>query len=415
MIIVDIIRPGSINAIIGPVGTLKRILNNQDYFNTRGYHVTVFTKESIQIGPILQPPTTLTEAAAKKHVLQKLRSKLGSFLRMKAKGNIYMAKFFLNKEAKKAETLVDYYLSLDRSPDIVQFHSEAECYYYLKNRKEVSAKVVMFLHSDGKPFEMELQYYPCLKNSNYLRTLQKEFDWTIGHVDRIVFIAQKGQNNFLQLYPQIPFAKTSLILNGINDFSDEQKIEYNRIKQNYLNSDFKYRLCCSGTINTRKGHRIIIEALHLLPPQIQKEIHVDFMGEGPERIELEKLVENYGLSDHIKFYGQVPNENIYKYLAKNNIYILMSKNEGLPISIIEAMRAGLPIISTQIAGIPELVEEGYNGCLVNPSVDELLGVLNNISGVNWEMMGYNSRIRFEKEFTFERMKKEICDMYDLVN
>lgn len=408
---VDIIRPGSINAIIGPVSTLKRMLKNQEYFNSRGYQVTVFTNESIKIGPILVPPPAVHSTVTWK---SKLRKEIGSIVRMNARKYRWLSIYMFNKGIRRAQEVVDYYLSLDRHPDIIQFHSDAECYYYLKKRKSYTAKTVMFLHSDGIPFEMDLQYYPKLRNTTYLKRLKEEFDWTISQTDRLVFIAKVGQVNFLKLYSNRSLNDTSVIINGIDDLTDNLRHDVNLIKEKSTQSPFKYRLCCTGTINTRKGHRIIIEALHRLKEDLLSQIHVDFIGDGGERPVLETLVKEYGLEKHISFLGMIPNVEVYRYLAQNNIYILMSKNEGLPISIIEAMRAGLPIISTIVSGIPELVDVGYNGFLLNPDVDELVSFLNKLSEYDWMKIGNNSRCRYEKEFTFERMKREFCDMYDLL-
>ena len=410
---VDILRPGSINAIIGPVGTLKRMLKNQDYFHSRGYDVTVFTNESLDIGPIKNPPAAKTQMNTSS-LKSRIRRKVGSMLRMRAKKSVLLSKWFLGKDFKRTEKLVDYYLSLGRTPDIIEFHSDLECFLYLKKRKENKANTVMFLHSDGIPFKMTLQYYPKLEGTAYLRQMIDDFAWTVEHTDRIVFIAKTGQTNFLQLYPQRSLADTSVIINGIDDLTDHQKNEVNAIKMEKANSTFKYRLCCTGTINTRKGHRIIIEALHRLPSALLEQVHVDFMGDGGERPVLESLVKNYGLDDHVTFYGMIPNVEIYKYLAQNNIYILMSKNEGLPISIIEAMRAGLPIISTNVSGIPELINPEFNGFLLNPDVEELTKLLSDLPKYDWKTMGENSRRRFENEFTFERMEREFCDMFDLI-
>ncbi len=408
---VDIIRPGSINSIIGPVGTLKRILKNEDYFHSRGYDVTVFSQESIQVGPFKTPPTPLT-SSQKTGVVSSFRRKVSSFLRMKAKTNRILAEWFINRSRKECEELVDYYLSLNRNPDVVEFHSDWECYYYLKKRRDKNAKTVMFLHSDGIPFKMELQYYPVLQGSSFIAKLKDELDFTVKNVDRIVFIARVGQKNFLERYPERTKEDTSVIINGIDDLTDAQKDEVSVIKAKAETSEFTYRLCCSGTINTRKGHRIIIEALHKLPKDILIKTHVDFMGDGGERPVLESLVAKYGLENNVTFYGAVPNTEIYKYLAKNNIYILMSKNEGLPISIIEAMRAGLPIISTNVSGIPELIKTGHNGFLIEPSEDELVSLLEDLPKYDWGTMGENSLKRFENEFTFTRMENEFCDMFD---
>lgn len=405
---VDIVLSGSINAIIGPVGTLKRILKNQEYFNSRGYEVTVFTSDSINIGPIKEPPAPV---AANTITQNKLRRKLSSFLREKAKKHLMIAKWYLEREREEIEQLVDYYVSLNRNPDIIQFHSSLECMFYLQKRNNVTAKTIMFWHSDGIPLKMTLEYYPCLEGTNYLKKWMADINETVSNTDRVCFIAKIGQENFLSYYPNRSKNDTCVIINGIDDLSSEQKEEVKAIRVSN-NKTFKYRLCCTGTINFRKGQRIIIEALNHLPEDILKQIHLDLIGDGGERPVLEELVREYGLDEHVHFYGLIPNMDVYKYLAPNNIYILMSKNEGLPISIIEAMRVGLPAISTRVSGIPELIKENYNGVLLEPDKNELRNLLKNITDYDWEEMGNNSRIRFEKEFTFDRMMKEFCDLYD---
>lgn len=405
---VDIIRPCSINAIVGPIGTLKRILKNKDYFEKRGYDVSLYVNESV----ILKRPVVITDAnkPLKTSVKPSFKGRIYSRLSLMGKNVYPLACWLMNNYYKVTERLNNYYISQGRTPDIVEFHSEMDCYYYLKSRKEHTAKTVVFLHSDGIPFAMNLVYYPCLKNSSYYQKTWKKIEWTFEHVDKVVFIAQKGQDNFLKLFPNFPREKTFVMLNGIDDLTTEQKQEVEEIRK--IKYDFKYRLCCTGTINTRKGHLYIIEALNRIHKDKLTNIHVDFFGEGPQRVVLEDLVKQYGLENHIKFYGSVPNVEVYRHLAANNIYILMSQNEGLPISIIEAMRAGLPVISTKIAGIPEIVKEGYNGLLLNPSTDELIPLLEHLDDYNWKDMGMKSRERFHNELTFDRMKKQFCDMFD---
>lgn len=405
---VDIIRPCSINAIIGPIGTLKRILKNREYFTERGYDVSLFTDESIALNRPVQ--ITDVKGSQRKNNKPSFKGRVYRKLSMWGKHIYPIACFLMENERRVTRRLTDYYIKQRRQPDIVEFHSDAECYQYLKNRKEKTAKTVLFLHSDGIPFAMYLVYYPCLKNSRYYKREWEKIEWTMANVDEIVFIAQKGQDNFLKLFPNIDPAKTFVMLNGIDDLTEEQKKEVAEIRNKEYN--FKYRLCCTGTINTRKGHLYIIEALHQISKDKLAEIHVDFLGDGPQREELEELVRQYGLENHVKFHGSVPNVEVYRHLAEQNVYILMSQNEGLPISIIEAMRAGLPVISTRVAGIPEIVKDGYNGILLNPSTEELISIFVSLDSYDWNEMGNNSRIRFENELTFDRMRKDFCDMFD---
>lgn len=408
---VDIIRPCGINAIIGPIGTLKRILKNREYFKKRGYNPSLIVNESI----VLQRPVKLSDSKATPQSKGKLSAKGKLYNKLSLWGkHIYpLACWLMKNKYKATKRLTDFYISQNRNPDVVEFHSDMECYQYLKGRKEQTAKTVMFLHSDGIPFAMYLVYFPCLKNSRFYKSVWRKIEWTVEHVDKIVFIAQKGQDNFLKTFPNVDPAKTTVMLNGIDDLTVEQKQEVEEIRNKKY--DFKYRLCCTGTINTRKGHLYIIEALHHINKENLANIHVDFLGEGPQRVVLEELVKQYGLENHIEFYGSVPNVEVYRHLAANNIYILMSQNEGLPISIIEAMRAGLPVISTKIAGIPEIVKDGYNGLLLNPSTEELVSVLERIDDYDWNEMGLKSRERFQNELTFDRMMKDFCDMFDSLN
>ena len=78
------------------------------------------------------------------------------------------------------------------------------------------------------------------------------------------------------------------------------------------------------------------------------------------------------------------------------------------------MRASMMIISTKVSGIPELIDEGYNGYLLNPDTDELVSCLRKLDSMDIVNMGLHSRLKYEKEFTFERMEKEFCNMYDKV-
>lgn len=405
---VDIIRPCTINAIVGPIGTLKRILKNKKYFVERGYDVSLFVNESITLGRSVEASDTNNMCVTSGK--PSFKGRIYTQLNLWGKHVYPLACWLMENYYKVTKRLTKFYINQNRTPDIVEFHSEMDCYYYLKSRKEKTARTVVFLHSDGIPFAMNLVYYPCLKDSGYYKKVWKKIEWTLEHVDKIVFIAQKGQDNFLKLFPNIDPSKTFVMLNGIDDLTEEQKNEVKEIRGRDYN--FKYRLCCTGTINTRKGHLYIIEALHRISKDKLAEIHVDFLGEGPQRAELEELIKQYGLETHIKFYGSVPNAEVYRHLAEQNIYILMSQNEGLPISIIEAMRAGLPVISTKVAGIPEIVKDGYNGLLLHPSIEGLVPILENLDKYDWIDMGIKSRVRFENELTFDRMRGDFCDMFD---
>lgn len=406
---VDVIRPGSLSNIIGPVGTLKRMIKNREYFLSRGYDVKVYTNDDLS--EKIQKPinTNKKNTNSKKSFVKKYLTKIKTQLRLKAKGSAILSLFYMKKSHFKVKQLVSFYFKEKRTPDVVVFHSYYECYLFLKQNTNTNIKTVCFFHTEGLPLRMEGIYYPKLIGSKFFKYLLDVQEYIINNVDKCIFISENGRKNFLEYYPNISKDKTSVILNGIEDYTVKEKEALTKVKKQ---NDFKYNFCCTGTVNTRKGHRIIIDALKILDKEVLSNIHVTFLGEGPERLELEEQVKENNLSLHVNFKGSIENTQVFKYLNEANIYILMSYNEGLPISIIEAMRGGLPIVSTKIAGIPELINT--NGILLDPDVNQLVEVFNNIDQYDWSFMGEESRKRFVNEFTFDRMKMEYCNMLDLL-
>ena len=116
----------------------------------------------------------------------------------------------------------------------------------------------------------------------------------------------------ISLLPMIA-GELGVSIDELFDLTAEQKKEVDEIRSREY--EFKYRLCCTGTINTRKGHLYIIEALHMLNTEKLANIHVDFLGEGPQKVVLEDLVRRYGLEKHVNFYGTVPNVEVYRHLG----------------------------------------------------------------------------------------------------
>jgi len=120
-----------------------------------------------------------------------------------------------------------------------------------------------------------------------------------------------------------------------------------------------------GTLRPVKGVKYLIKAMELI---IKKNENVKLMlvGDGEEREELESLVEELDLKECVKFIGRVQNEEIPQYMAASDVFVLPSLSEGFPVVTLEAMASGLAIIATSVGGLPEIVEDGENGFLVEP-------------------------------------------------
>lgn len=120
-----------------------------------------------------------------------------------------------------------------------------------------------------------------------------------------------------------------------------------------------------GRVGQRKGTFDLIEAFANLPVEQKNCAKLIIAGDGDIQ-QGRKLVESLNLTEHITFAGWVNSEQRDKLLAKADVFILPSYNEGLPMAILEAMSWGLPVITTPVGGIPELVVAYENGLLVKP-------------------------------------------------
>jgi len=141
-------------------------------------------------------------------------------------------------------------------------------------------------------------------------------------------------------------------------------IDYPIIKDE--NSDVeKIRFLFLGLIGDNKGIFDVIEIIKNNIATFENKIELIIGGNG-EVVRLQNIIEEYKIGNIVKFVGWVQNEIKVRCLQDSDIYILPSYNEGLPISILEAMSYRKPIISTNVGGIPEIVKNNENGFLITP-------------------------------------------------
>lgn len=139
---------------------------------------------------------------------------------------------------------------------------------------------------------------------------------------------------------------------------------------------------------------------------------LELIGDGETRADCQQLAEKLGISEQVVFTGEV--QDVPARLERSDVFVLISDWEGLPFSIIEAMRAGLPVVASDVGGIGELINDGSNGFLVPRDgeaflTDRLQTLLQ--SPERREAMSLASRQRYESEFTFERMYEKTLSIY----
>ncbi len=131
------------------------------------------------------------------------------------------------------------------------------------------------------------------------------------------------------------------------------------------------RILCIGTLHQVKGQRYLLEACRLLNAQ-GIDVHCTLVGDGPDRKTLQRLVSRWGLDDRVELAGRRTQDEIAALLATTHILAAPSvrtregKREGIPVVLMEAMSAEVPVVASDLSGIPELVEDERSGLLVPP-------------------------------------------------
>jgi len=168
------------------------------------------------------------------------------------------------------------------------------------------------------------------------------------------------------------------------------------------------RIVMVARFSQQKAQSLLVDAVASLTAPF----HLSFVGEGPLREAVERQVEALGLQEKVDFLGQ--RLDIPEILASSDIFALFTKWEGFPISILEAMRAGLPVVASNVNGVPEAVSDGDTGFLI-PTGDVKLfrdRLAQLLEDANLRChMGLAGRQRFARDFTAESMIAKTSALY----
>ena len=134
-------------------------------------------------------------------------------------------------------------------------------------------------------------------------------------------------------------------------------------------SERTHRLIFVGRLSAEKGLLTLLEAMSLIRGRCEA-FDLTIVGDGPLRAQLESMVEQLDLTDRVELVGWRTEEEIRSILIGADGLVAPSYSEGLPVVLMEAMALSRPVISTYIAGIPELVEHQRSGWLV-PAADPI--------------------------------------------
>jgi len=187
--------------------------------------------------------------------------------------------------------------------------------------------------------------------------------------------------------------KIVTILNGIFD---------NQTKQ----TDYPIRAVTIVMVARFEKPKKHLELLEEMAKIKDKSWKLVLVGDGSLKKDAIKFAHHEGIDNKVKFLSS--GTDVHRILSNADIFVLTSSWEGLPLCILEAMMHGLPIIASNVGGIPEIVRD--NGFLIYDNLSEHLNNLLNDDHLR-KSMGRKSREIYEKEFTFDRMYEETFSLY----
>ena len=177
-------------------------------------------------------------------------------------------------------------------------------------------------------------------------------------------------------------------------------------------------MVCVANLVEKKGYDIAIRACAIL-----NDMGIDFkyriVGNGPLSSYLKSLVEELGLNGKVEFLGPRPNDQLLTLFREACLFLMPCKTarngdmDGIPVAMMEAMASGVPVVSTRISGIPELVEDNKSGILTSENdVESLAAALEKMlrNAALVRTYGQAARQRIEMEFNINTMSKQLREL-----
>ena len=188
-------------------------------------------------------------------------------------------------------------------------------------------------------------------------------------------------------------------------------------------SDGDVRFLMVGRLIERKGFHIALQALSRFSRETGRRIHVDIVGDGPMRVDLEHLSRECGLGDAVTFHGAQSHTAIADFIRGCDVFIAPSmtcskgSQDGPVNTLKEAMAIGRPVVGTRHGGISELVLDGETGLLCQEGdVDALQQAVNRILGMqdDWPRMLRNARTAVENTYALSRTTDDLINVYNAI-
>ncbi len=278
-------------------------------------------------------------------------------------------------------------LFLEEKPDVVHSHISSQKYAMVAAKK---AKVSVRVHTVHNVAQKEL--------SKIDKFLAKRFYKKYKVIP--VALSELILETIIDVYG-LPVDYIPVVFNGIDLSNCIKKVDYS--------IDDRIKLLHIGRFSEQKNHKGLIDAFKLFREE-KPNSELWLIGDGPLKEEIEEYAKENGLYSSVKFLGL--QSNVYGFLHEADVFTLPSIYEGIPMTLIEAMGTGLPIVATEVGGIPDMITDNESGILTRIDAKEIADAFLRLSNDEElrKKLGQNALYR-SQAFSSVEMAKKYIDIY----
>lgn len=331
--------------------------------------------------------------------------------------------YFFKKPIKYIKVLL-YILFQPEEPLINRFRSLRHFIYGIKAIRQFEVDAIDHIHAHfgwsassialmanqllGTPFSITLHAHGIFIDRLLLKA-------KLVKSKAVVTISKFNKSYLCNLFPDVLLEdKIKIIHCGIDAAL---------FKDSYLKekSTSNFVIVGIGQLDPRKGFHILIEACKILADR-NEQFLCYIIGDGPEREKLDNLISRFGLGEQVFLNGKILQEELRLFLKSVDVSVLpcvwdkSGDLDGIPVALMETMSMGIPSVSTNISGIPELIEHKKSGLLCeNSDCDELADILQRLKHdynlcVN---LGKEGRKKILKDFNIDNSSQKLYDLFNL--
>lgn len=253
----------------------------------------------------------------------------------------------------------------------------------------------------GVPVTLLWVHWHTIPGNKLMVRLVSRF--TMNMISRVIALSERHKRTILSNYPQLPERKLVVIYNGVDTDRFRADSDGRRAPEDVDARGYTHIVGTVVRLARQKSLEVLLHAARLVLEKEPKTLFV-IAGDGPERRSYEGLAKELGIEESVRFLGM--RRDIPALLGALDIAVLSSRDEVLPMFILEAMASGLPVVSTRVGSIEEIIEHGETGYLVEPG--DHAGLAARIVALLQDSqlareMGRRGRLRAESRFSIKKM------------